>query len=325
MTNCIPRFKIKVNPKSGLYLGSMYEFTIRASDNYPRTPPIVISCSYILHPNINEYGEVHLECLQVWQPHSSDLSSLAKSLLELFHQPNFNRIINEEVRDWTDVEFIRNVTVWKRSQGVAPGLDQVVYRGQVVPPSPGRASYRESLGFGSCMSLVSDNGHRDNACDCNNEYIVVTNSRKPRPTSARAARAFRQSQHAWQRNVNNNPFRTASLIDLSDVHDSIRGIEPDYEICSVSSDEDNISRRETVADTGPQFEMSYTRLSDSRQSRQTGASSRSRGSSRLSSRENTWNSHSAAHNMLTETQSISRNRNNADLKPDFRKDLNSFL
>jgi len=278
-----------------------------------------MSCSYILHPNVNEYGEIHLESLQVWQPHSSDLSSLAKSLLELFHQPNFNRIINEEVRDWTDVEFIRRVTVWKRSQGVPPGLDQLVYREQALPPSPGRSAYRESLGFGSCMSLVSDNGHRDSDCDCNNEYIVVTNSRRPRPTSARAARAFRQSQHAWQRD---SPFCTASMIDLSDVHDSIRGVEPDYEICSVSSEEDNISRRpETVADTGPQFEMSHTRRSDSRQP---SAGSRARVPSRLPSRENTWNSHSA-HNILTETQSITRNRNSADTKPDFRKDLNSFL
>ena len=175
--------------------------------------------------------------------------------------------------------------------------------------------------------MASDTGHQESNCDCNNEYIIVTNSRKPRPTSARAARAFRQSQYAWQRST---PFHSTSMIDLSDVHDSIRGKESDYEICSVSSDEDNITRRETVADTGPQFQRPFSRVSESRStstsrmSRQTCASSRSRVSSRLQSRENTWNSHSA-HNILTDTPSISRNRNSADQKPDFRKDLNTFL
>ena len=297
-----------MNPKSGLYHGSLYEFTIRASDNYPRSPPIVISCSYILHPNINEYGEVYLDCLQLWRPHTFDLSTLVESLLKLFHQPNFNVITNEEVKDWTDVEFIRKVTVWKRSQA--------------APPAPDQLRYSESLGFGSCVSLVSDSGHRESNCDCNNEYILVTNSRRPRPTSARAARAYRQSQIAWQRDTH---FHSTSMIDLSDVHDSIRDIEPDYEICSVSSDEDNSSRREThVTDTGPQFERPYSRLTESRQSRQIGTSSRSRSSSRLQSRENTWNSHSA-HNFLTDTPSITRNRNSTDQKPDFRKDLNTFL
>ena len=273
-----------------------------------------MSCEYVLHPNINEYGEVYLDSLQTWQSHSFDLSSLVKSLLELFHRPNFTTITNEEVRDWSDVEFIRNVTVWKRAQGVPPNLDQLARREHTRSPNPRK--YRESLAFGSCVSLVSDTGHRTSNCDCNNEYIVVTNSRKPRPTSARAARAFRQSQHAWQ---HTSPFATASMIDLSDLHDSIRGIEPDYEICSVSSDEDNIPRGGTVADTGPQFERPFSRITESRQT-----GSWSRMSSRLQSRENTWNSHSA-HNILTDTPSINRNRNSAEQKPDVRKDLNTFL
>ena len=357
------RFKIKINPNHGLYHGGpFYEFTIRASDNYPISPPIVIACSYILHPNVNEYGEVYLQCLEEWSTRSFDLMFLVKSLLELFHRPNFGVISNEEVRDWTDVEFIRNVSVWKHSQQVQGG------------PITGEVSYtrNNSLGLGSRISLVAETGHREPHCECRNEYIVVTNSRRPpprrpqRPRSARQTRAHQIHEDHMQASV--------SMIDLSDVYDSIRSIEPDYEIRSVSSEEESVLEREPTRDTSSRHSVSTTRYPSSRSGNRhlpsrldswfsassTAAETSSRHSdSRLShyrpseqwpglslqSRQSSLRQGSAAsrassrrhgpqenayenlHIPLSrnETPYLARNRNRDDSKPEFRKDINNFL
>ena len=339
------RFKIKINPNSGLYQGGpLYEFTIRASDNYPRSPPIVISCSYILHPNVNEYGEVYLQCLVDWTSRAYDLTFVVKSLLELFHRPNFSVITNEEVTDWTDVEFIRNVSAWKLSQT------------QQTPPS--EVTYRNALGLGSRISLIADTGHRDGNCECRNEYIVVTNSRRPpqrrpplrRPGSARQAR-HQQNDHIQA---------SVSMIDLSDVYDSIRHIEPDYEIRSVSSEEDSVLERDITPSSTrhspsrpsnrpsrqtrfslPRQDLSshsdsrltnyrladpwqsYSLQSDSRHSSRRQSAAASRVSSRLqSSHDDPFENMPLSRN---ETPYLARNRNRDDSKPDFRKDINNFL
>ena len=259
------------------------------------------------------------------------MSYVVKSLLELFHRPNFAVITNEEVRDWTDVEYIRNVTAWKRTQAPQPPEHHL--------------NLQDSLGFGSCVSLMTDAGHQETNCQCNNEYIVVTNSRRARPSSARRARAFdfEHSQNTWQR----DQLASHSMIDLSDVWESIRNVEPDYEIRSISSDDEfDIGTNTTPPQSQAESRASFSRQSTSRlgwspESRSTfsrGTAASSAGSSRAQSRENTWNSHVASHvtqghvtshvtqghRALSETASIARNRDISN-KPDARKDFNNIF
>ena len=200
------RFRVKISPKRGLYLGRSYNFTIRASNGYPTTPPIIISQSYILHPNINEYGEVSHPLLTCWQE-NYDLAFVCHVLLQLLQFPNFSMISisNEEISHMTEPEFLSAVEAWKTRK------------------------YREPTPIFSCEQ--SRNVLKK--CTCNDSYIIVTNSRKPKTYGRR-----RNIRFVTAKQPTNNMWGVPRVeyLDLSDIYEEIQSITADYEITSIASD-----------------------------------------------------------------------------------------
>ena len=189
--------------------------------------------------------------LSPWQ-RGYDLKHVMITLVNMFHHPDLGSISNRELEDLSEVEFIRKVSAWSRghisggSRGHISGGSRGS-RGSRGPVSRGSTNRQYNPSESNTNLLLSTYelyqdcpasppAHNDLHCQCQNNFVFVTNSKRPLSGNRRRDRVFSQQQSGYYQNQIHSA--STSMIDLSDIHESIRDVEPDYEIRSISSDDE---------------------------------------------------------------------------------------
>ena len=77
-----------IGPSDSPYAGGVFKLSIDFTDKYPFKPPKVKFITRIYHPNINSYGSICLDILNVnWSP-ALTVTKLLLSISSLLNDPN---------------------------------------------------------------------------------------------------------------------------------------------------------------------------------------------------------------------------------------------
>ena len=77
-----------IGPSDSPYAGGVFKLSIDFTDKYPFKPPKVKFITRIFHPNINSYGSICLDILNVnWSP-ALTVTKLLLSISSLLNDPN---------------------------------------------------------------------------------------------------------------------------------------------------------------------------------------------------------------------------------------------
>ena len=104
------KFKIEVQPNSGLYKGGTFLFTFKLPRKYPNVAPSIVCDTPIYHPNIDDEGAICLSLLDEWEPSVNDLLDCIQGLLFLLQHPNLEDPLSPFITsDITFSDFCVNV------------------------------------------------------------------------------------------------------------------------------------------------------------------------------------------------------------------------
>jgi ubiquitin-conjugating enzyme E2 D/E len=88
-----------IGPGDSPYSGGIFRLSMLFSNDFPFKPPRVKFITKILHPNIDEYGNICLDILnQNWSP-VLNVSKLLLSISSLLTDPNADDPLNPEIAD----------------------------------------------------------------------------------------------------------------------------------------------------------------------------------------------------------------------------------
>jgi len=108
--NDLTIFNVSITPDTGFWKGATYQFKFNIPPHYPHSPPKVLCCTKIYHPNINLEGNVCLNILREdWKP-VLDINGVIYGLIYLFYEPNPEDPLNHEAADL----FRRDVNQFQR-------------------------------------------------------------------------------------------------------------------------------------------------------------------------------------------------------------------
>ena len=88
-----------IGPGDSPYSGGIFRLSMLFSNDFPFKPPRVKFITKILHPNIDEYGNICLDILNKnWSP-VLNVSKLLLSISSLLTDPNADDPLNPEIAD----------------------------------------------------------------------------------------------------------------------------------------------------------------------------------------------------------------------------------
>lgn len=86
-----------IGPSASPYQAGIFNLIIEFPDKYPFKPPIIKFKTPILHPNIDKFGNICLDILNVnWSP-ILNISKILLSISSLLNDPNPNDPLNKEM------------------------------------------------------------------------------------------------------------------------------------------------------------------------------------------------------------------------------------
>ena len=97
-------------PEDTPYAGGVFKVGIKFGDEYPFKPPTIKFITPVLHPNIDKFGNICLDILNVnWSPILS-ISKLLLSISSLLNDPNPNDPLDKETANL----FIKNIDLYNK-------------------------------------------------------------------------------------------------------------------------------------------------------------------------------------------------------------------
>lgn len=88
-----------MGPGDSPYAGGVFKLDITFPNNYPFKPPQISFKTKIFHPNINRYGSICLDILNVkWSPAMS-ISKVLLSIVSLLTDPNPDDPLEKSIAD----------------------------------------------------------------------------------------------------------------------------------------------------------------------------------------------------------------------------------
>ena len=88
-----------MGPGDSPYAGGVFKLDISFPENYPFKPPKIAFKTKIFHPNINRYGSICLDILNVkWSPAMS-ISKVLLSIVSLLTDPNPDDPLDKTIAD----------------------------------------------------------------------------------------------------------------------------------------------------------------------------------------------------------------------------------
>jgi len=83
-------------PEDTIWEGGTFRLSLKFSNGYPATPPVVRFLTHIFHPNVYANGDICLDILrQHWSP-IYDIAAILMSIRSLLSDPNPNSPANSE-------------------------------------------------------------------------------------------------------------------------------------------------------------------------------------------------------------------------------------
>ena len=99
-----------IGPSDSPYTGGIFKLSIKFGDEYPFKPPTIKFITPVLHPNIDKFGNICLDILNVnWSPILS-ISKLLLSISSLLNDPNPNDPLDKETANL----FIKNIDLYNK-------------------------------------------------------------------------------------------------------------------------------------------------------------------------------------------------------------------
>lgn len=94
-SDTLTKFTLQVQMTEGYWKNLRIQFAFDIPDDYPHSPPKVICCSKIYHPNIDEHGNICLNILREdWRPILS-INAVILGIWHILAEPNTTDPLNK--------------------------------------------------------------------------------------------------------------------------------------------------------------------------------------------------------------------------------------